>query len=494
MSLRPFAAATIAIVFALGKTVIARGEIPSATELHLRSLQSLASVVKMSNDAADQPIVRGTAFIVENGADGLFLLTNLHVVDDNVKDPDDLFRQPLRVKIEFTKADLANREGIVVGADSFADLALIKIDDSNASEVQRRRLASLTALPLGDSDSLVVGEELMTFGHPGGYRDTPTFVRYTGQGIFTEKNVPLIRFDGSVSPGNSGGLLMRMNGEVIGINTSMLPAPAQVAFAVPSGLVRTLILPQLRRFAGRPHERMRYGDLGIKIQNLTSDIMEVLDLPSRKGAIVTGVEPGAAGDFDGSGLKRGDVVLGVDGERGSKHAIEAKTLYSPWDLQNPKSPSNSLRVDIVPEHVINQGRASGDDAVWPITVIPDRKSRSAILSGPPPRNDKTPRFTGSRRTLLRMSLSQAMEGVWIDLDLNDVDPNARNSHRESFIRELYYRDANDRLVHVFVTAIDDIEKALKDKPSKVIVVISPDLRYGPASPSRYVVVTKPPAP
>ena len=453
--------------------------------------RSLAAVL-LNVDAAGQPEVNGTAFIVENGPDGLFLLTNFHVISGG-SGPVELFRKEKRVKIEFTRTDIAIQEGVVVGADPLADVALIKIDAAKTSDVQRSRLASLTALPLGDSGALVIGEELLALGHPLGNRNTPTFVRYAGLGPFTGDKIPMIRFIGSVSPGNSGGPLIRMNGEVVGINTSMLPTPAQVAFAIPSSIIRGLILPQLRRFDGKPHERMRYGSLGVELQNLSGDIMEVLGLPSRQGGIVTRVDPGAGGYFDGAGLRRGDVVLGVDGVREGTRGIDASTLFSPWNLQDPKSPSNAVRYDLIPEQLIAQDRASDPGATWRMALIPERKNLPSLSASEKPGTAKPPRFTDSRRSLLRMDVRQALEGVWVERDLNDVDAKTRAEHSDKFIRELYYRGSTGKLVRKTVMAMADIDQALADKPSKIIVVLSPDLRFTRHSRSRYFVVNMRPS-
>lgn len=465
----------------------------TAADVWTKAGPSLAAILTRQN-VQGQPDVNGSGFIVENSADRVLILTNFHVVQVRDMDLERQFKTQRRVKVEFMAHDLDVFEAVIEGVDPLADLALLKVDPGQHGESQRRRLARLPALALGDSDELTFGDPLLVVGHPLGNRNTPTFAQYTGAGAFVEDKVVMLRFNGDVSPGNSGGPLLNLKGEAVGINTSMLPPPAQVGFAVPSNLI-AFLLPQLRDRLGKPHERVQYGALGAALAPLDGEMMRILGLGTRKGAIVSRVDRDGAGYFDGAGLRRGDVVVGVEGrDFEGLRSIEAATLFSRWDRKaGEKDPASALRLEIVPAHRIFQDRGADPDSTWRIAVLPDRKGLKEILSPPPPRTRaRDPRFLDKRATILRLMLRQSFDGVWIERDLNEGDAAERRLRSERFIRELIYRSAGGVLVRKEVAQIKDIEDALaRDTPAKVLLVLSPDLKFGPSSPAEYYLVAAP---
>ncbi len=225
--------------------------------------------------------------VIVNAARG-YLLTNEHVVKHA-----DTIRVTLR--------DGRQLDATVVGSDPETDVALLKV-----------RPEALDALPLGDSDTLQVGDFVVAFGNPFGLGHTVTsgIVSALGRsGLGIEGYEEFIQTDASINPGNSGGALVNLNGELIGINTAIV-APAGgnvgIGFAIPINMARS-IMQQLIDFG-----EIRRGLLGVNMQDLTPDLAEALGIARTEGAIITRVAPdGPAGK---AGLAAGDIVVGVNGE------------------------------------------------------------------------------------------------------------------------------------------------------------------------------------
>jgi serine protease Do len=163
-------------------------------------------------------------------------------------------------------------------------------------------------LPLGDSDKLEVGELVLAIGNPFGLDHSVSLgiVSRKGQalgsfGAFDE----YIQTDASVNPGNSGGPLVNMRGEVIGINTAIIPN-RRLAFAIPVNLAKSL-LPDLQT-----RGRIAWGFLGVSIQDLTGDLAKALGVPETKGALVNHVLSGQSAEA--AGIKRGDIIVSFDGK------------------------------------------------------------------------------------------------------------------------------------------------------------------------------------
>lgn len=224
----------------------------------------------------------GTGFIVSQ--DG-YILTNDHVVGESRE-----------VDVELHDGRVLTAK--VVGKDRRTDLALLKVDVET----------SLPVLPLGDSDRVEIGELVLAAGNPFGLEHTVTIgvVSRKGHGFgrfgfFDE----YIQTDASINPGNSGGPLVNIRGEVVGINTAIVPRQ-RIGFAIPINLAKS-ILPQLRE-----RGKVTWGFLGVGIQDIDSQLAQALEMPEKKGALVTNVLPGLAAEK--AGLKRGDVILEYDGD------------------------------------------------------------------------------------------------------------------------------------------------------------------------------------
>ena len=247
------------------------------------------------NPAAEEKRVTsiGSGVIVD--ARRGYVLTNHHVVRNadqilvRLKD-----RRVLRARL--------------VGSDPGTDLAVLQI------------LASrLTALPLGDSDALRVGDYVVAVGNPFGLGQTVTagIVSALGRSGFSPRGYEnYIQTDASINPGNSGGPLIDLRGRLIGINTAIIGRGRRggslgIGFAIPSNLARR-VMSQIVRYGN-----VRRGRLGIVIQDLTPALARKYGVPAIGGAVVRTVSPRTAAAR--AGLLAGDVIVAVNGRavRGS---------------------------------------------------------------------------------------------------------------------------------------------------------------------------------
>lgn len=222
------------------------------------------------------------------------IVTNYHVVEDADK-----------VKVIF--ADGGSAEAKVIGTDSDADLAVLKVN-LPASELQ--------PLVVGDSDALQVGQLTIAIGNPYGQDFTMTtgIVSAVGRTIPSSRSsfsIPeVIQTDAAINPGNSGGPLLNRRGEVVGINTMILSDSGSsdgVGFAIPINIARQVV-PTL--IAGEEYE---YAWLGISGNSLTDEVIEVMNLPaSTQGTLVINVVRN--GPADQAGLRSSQQVLTVAGQ------------------------------------------------------------------------------------------------------------------------------------------------------------------------------------
>jgi serine protease Do len=226
----------------------------------------------------------GSGFIIS--PDG-YILTNAHVVAET-----DEVTVRLTDKREF--------KAKVIGADLSTDVALIKINASN-----------LPAVHVGDANKLEVGEWVAAIGAPFGFENSVTagIVSAKGRTLPEETYVPFIQTDVALNPGNSGGPLFNMRGEVIGINSQIYSQTGGymgVSFAIPMDIAME-ITQQLR--AGGKVTR---GRIGVQAQELTADLAASFGLKEIRGALVALVEKG--GPADKAGIVPGDVILAFNGK------------------------------------------------------------------------------------------------------------------------------------------------------------------------------------
>ena len=226
----------------------------------------------------------GSGFVIS--ADG-YILTNAHVVDAA-----DEINVKLNDKREF--------KAKVIGADRRTDIALLKIEANG-----------LQAVRFGDPGRLKVGEWVLAIGSPFGFENTVTagIVSAKGRSLPQENFVPFIQTDVAVNPGNSGGPLFNLRGEVVGINSQIYSRTGGfmgLSFAIPIDVAND-IAQQLRTTG-----KVTRGRIGVVIQPITRELAESFGLPKPAGALVNSVEKG--GPAEKAGIESGDVILRFDGK------------------------------------------------------------------------------------------------------------------------------------------------------------------------------------
>jgi len=225
----------------------------------------------------------GSGFIVE--PDGI-VLTNAHVVEG---------AEEVRVRL----TDRREFKGKVLGADKATDIAVVKIDAKG-----------LPTARLGDPSKVQVGEWVVAIGSPFGFENTVTagIVSATSRSLPDGTYVPFIQTDAAVNPGNSGGPLFNLQGEVIGINSQIYSRTGGyqgLAFAIPVDVAAN-VKAQLVQ-----HGKVERGRVGVSIQEVSQSLAQSFGLDRPRGALVAQVEDG--GPAAKAGLKPGDVLLSVNG-------------------------------------------------------------------------------------------------------------------------------------------------------------------------------------
>ena len=244
----------------------------------------------------------GSGFIIKPTGE---ILTNNHVVSGTAE-------------LTVTLADKKVYKAKILGADPRNDLALIRIDTGR----------KLPSLPLGNSDTLVVGQKVLAIGNPFRFEGTLTtgVVSSLGRTIDTEENRRLegmIQTDAAINPGNSGGPLLDSHGNVIGINTAIYGQQGSIGigFAMPINRAKAM----LEEF--QQHGHISRPTLGIRTVYVAGDLAGMLDLPSQGGLLIQSVERGSAAEAAGlRGPSRmvivggfqlgvgGDLILAADGQ------------------------------------------------------------------------------------------------------------------------------------------------------------------------------------
>lgn len=230
----------------------------------------------------------GSGVIID--ADNGYIITNFHVIN-NLKE--------IKVQLQDKRTFTAK----LIGADRDSDLALIKIDGKN-----------LRAIKIANSDNVRVGDFVVAIGNPYGFIHTATFgmVSAIGRSVADSQGYfDFIQIDAALNSGNSGGGLINMNGELVGINTAII-APANtgnigLGLSIPSNMAK-VIADQLVNLG-----EVQRGLFGLDVQELTIDLAKAFGLEdTSRGVVVTRVTPNLSASR--SGISVGDVILSVDGK------------------------------------------------------------------------------------------------------------------------------------------------------------------------------------
>lgn len=237
----------------------------------------------------------GSGFIINKEG---YILTNEHVVHK-------------AEKIKVTLADGRKFDGKVVGSDETSDMAIVKIKEDD-----------LPIVELGNSEDLRVGEIVVAIGNPYRLQQTVTMGVVSAKG----RSIPagreghvyrnFIQTDAAINPGNSGGPLLNTKGEVVGINTAIIPYAQGIGFAIPINIAKRNIDDLINL------GKVRRSWLGVYIQEVTPEIAEQFDITEAQGVLVGDVIEDSPAEE--SGIKRGDIILKVNDE----------AVNSPEELQD----------------------------------------------------------------------------------------------------------------------------------------------------------------
>jgi serine protease Do len=371
----------------------------------------------------------GTGFVISK--DG-YLVTNHHVIDS---------ADEVRIRLHDERWLAAE----VVGTDVRSDVALLKVDPPSPLPIAR----------LGDSDGLHVGEWVIAIGNPWNFDHTVTagIVSALGrQDVKPATNAQMfanfIQTDAAINKGNSGGPLINLRGEVIGINSAIFRPSREggaegINFAIPINMAKQL-LPVLRKHGNVPRSW-----LGLEAQAVSPWLQQAFGLPAREGALVASVHESSPASR--AGLRPGDVVVELDGRRVLKHT----DLEWRVSLVAPGTP--------VPLRVLRQGK--------PLAMVVN------LVQGPSggePAQERRPRVrrppsqigiavTEITATLARQRSLPAAQGVVVT-DVDDGSPALEAGvQRDDVVLRLGTTD---------VRSIDDYVKALRAvKPGGVILLL-----------------------
>ncbi len=262
-----------------------------------------------------------------------YILTNAHVVKDATE---------ITVRLQ----DRRELTATLIGADPHTDIALLKIDATD-----------LPAAKFGDSDSLRVGQWVLAIGAPFGLEQTATrgIVSAVSRSLPHDSYVPFIQTDAALNPGNSGGPLFNLDGEVIGINSQIFSRTGGymgLSFAVPINLANS-IAEQLKT-----GDRIARGWLGIGIQDLDPALAESFGLDTPRGALIRSVTPDSPASR--AALKAGDVIVEYDG-----HEIDRSATLPPLVAATNAESETAIRIfrDGKPQFIQVKVGLLGDDRV-----------------------------------------------------------------------------------------------------------------------------------
>jgi Do/DeqQ family serine protease len=218
-----------------------------------------------------------------------YVVTNFHVIDD-------------ADEIKVATSDGREFEAKLLGSDEHTDLALLEL----------KKASNLTEIAMADSDNIEVGDFAVAIGNPYGLGQTVTsgIVSALGRSGLNIENIEnFIQTDAAINSGNSGGALLNLKGELIGINTAIM-APSGgnigIGFAIPANMVKNVV-----------HQLLDYGEvkrgmLGVTGTELNADLAQNFGYDKRNGAFVNEVQPGSAADK--AGIKSGDIITSVNGK------------------------------------------------------------------------------------------------------------------------------------------------------------------------------------
>lgn len=333
------------------------------------------------------PQERGIGSGVIVGKD--LILTNAHVVED-------------AKEIEVTAGDRRVLQAKVIGSDPKSDLAVLRI----TSDTQ-----GLTSLEFADSSQARLGQVVLAIGNPFGVGQTVTMGIISAKGradLGIEAYEDFIQTDAAINPGNSGGALVDLEGKLVGVPTAILSRSGGymgVGFAIPSNMAKPIMTSLVE------HGRVIRGYLGVGIQNLDTELAKALSLPSADGVLISDVS--ANSPAEKAGIKRGDVILELNGQRvqttgqlrnlvatsgadattklellrnGKKQTVDVKLAAMPDEPTKPGSaaavgPGGALGVQLAPLDAATRAERKLPPTVQGVLVVQVQPGSPAAAAG-----------------------------------------------------------------------------------------------------------------
>jgi len=303
----------------------------------------------------------GSGVIIDYKNGKFYILTNNHVVQ-NAK----------AIKVRFDEH--TEKKARIVGTDPKTDIAVVEVDAKDIKDPEQR------VARLGDSDKLKVGQLVIAIGNPYGLERTVTMgvISALKRSIGVTQYESFIQTDAPINPGNSGGPLVNIRGEVIGINTAIVAEGQGLGFAIPINLAKWVADQLIAK------GKVVRGWLGVVIQEVTPDMAEAVGV--KEGVIIAQVMPSSPAEK--AGLKVGDVVIAIDGEKvSSVRDLQLRVMKTPPGkeltltvIRNGKEENIKVRVEAMPEETkISQAGPSAQDVGLVLRdLTPDEERRIGV--------------------------------------------------------------------------------------------------------------------
>ena len=306
---------------------VAQAAMPSVVAITSVSMQEIRSFFGYGMEYPSTG--SGSGIIVGENDDELLIATNNHVVEGATTLSvcfigDDVVNAEQETENYVTSNGDLNIDGAVSakikGTDEDTDLAVIAV---NKSDIPEETMNQIKIAQLGNSDDLVVGEQVVAIGNALGYGQTVTsgWVSALERTVHSDSNTyeDLIQTDAAINPGNSGGALLNMQGELIGINCAKIASSSVegTGYAIPISKAQPILEDLMnRKTRDKVSDQSKAGYLGIKFADLSREAIQMYNMPA--GAFVMAVVSGGAAD--NAGIQKSDIITKLDGQKVSSKA------------------------------------------------------------------------------------------------------------------------------------------------------------------------------
>ncbi len=306
---------------------VAQAAMPSVVAITSVSMQEIRSFFGYGMEYPSTG--SGSGIIVGENDDELLIATNNHVVEGATTLSvcfigDDVVNAEQETENYVTSNGDLNIDGAVSakikGTDEDTDLAVIAV---NKSDIPEETMNQIKIAQLGNSDDLVVGEQVVAIGNALGYGQTVTsgWVSALERTVHSDSNTyeDLIQTDAAINPGNSGGALLNMQGELIGINCAKIASSSVegTGYAIPISKAQPILEELMnRKTRDKVSDQSKAGYLGIKFADLSREAIQMYNMPA--GAFVMAVVSGGAAD--NAGIQKSDIITKLDGQKVSSKA------------------------------------------------------------------------------------------------------------------------------------------------------------------------------